>query len=110
MIPEPEQHHPWQMFTQMMDTHFNTGGDMMKIDPMMDLTDMEQARRIERFLEDVAKQAREKRHEDTGKVAPRRANTVLVEVDPFALPYLYAYAARHVAVLASRVAVRAESE
>ena len=77
---------------------------MMKVDPMMDLTDMEQAKRIERFLEDVGRQAREKRHEDTGKVAPRRANTVLVEVDPFVVPYLYAYAARNVAVLASRVA------
>lgn len=84
------------------------GGDMMKVDPMMDLTDMEQARRIERFLEDVGKQAREKRHEDTGKVAPRRANSVLVEVDPFVVPYLYAYAARHVAVLASYKAIKGE--
>ena len=102
------KNHPLLGFNKLMSrtnskmaSLFDTGGDMMRIDPMMDLSDMEQTKRIERFLEDIGKQAKAKRHEDLRVHAPRRAGSVLVEVDPFIVPYLYAYAARAVAVKAA---------
>ena len=54
------------------------------------------------------KQAKEARHEDPSKRSYRRTGSVLVEVDPFMVPYLYAFACRWVAVLASDRAVSGE--